>query len=63
MVVMEGDFIKENLYSTTVRCGVPGNEDSSQILYEILVDTITWEVTETRVLTDDAVNTYNLNDL
>lgn len=62
MTVMEGSFTSDTLYSTMVRCGVPGNLTASQVLYEIEVDAVTGEVTHTRVLTDNKVVTFNLNE-
>lgn len=62
MTVMEGSFTSDTLYSTMVRCGVPGNLTASQVLYEVEVDAVTGEVTQTRVLTDNKVVTFNLNE-
>lgn len=60
LTVMEGDFYNDNLYRTTVRCGVPGNVSASQMLYDIVVDATTGEVIQTRVLTDNKVVIFNL---
>lgn len=60
LVVMEGMFVDENQYETSVNCGVPGNASTSQILYHIMVDARTGEVTQTRVLTDNQVIIYHL---
>lgn len=62
LTVMEGQFYDENQYSTSVRCGVPGNASASQMLYDIVVDATTGEVTQTRVLVDNQIIKYNLND-
>lgn len=62
LTVMEGDFYNDNQYWTSVRCGVPGNASASQMLYDIIVDAATGEVTQTRVLTDNKVTIFNLND-
>lgn len=60
MTVMEGSFDNETIYSTSVRCGVPGNPYASQRLYEVVVNAFTGDVTQTRVLTDNKVVTFNL---
>ena len=60
LVVAEGKFVDDNQYITSVYCGVPGNPSASQILYDIVVDARTGEVTQTRVLTDNQVIVYHL---
>lgn len=60
MTVMEGSFDDEIFYSTSVRCGVPGNLSASQILYEVNVNSKTGEVIQKRVLTDDKIVKFNL---
>lgn len=60
MTVMQGSFDDDTYYSTSVRCGVPGNDMASQCLYEVVVNAKTGEVTQTRVLTDGKVTIYNL---
>ncbi len=60
LVVMPGT-VSGSIYSTVVRCGVPGNAGASQTLYEINADMLTGEVTQIRVLTDNQVKTFNLN--
>lgn len=60
LIVMEGEFINKNQYNTSVRCGIPGNLTATQILYDILVNLETGDVTQTRVLTDNEVIIYSL---
>lgn len=62
MTVMEGSFDDDIYYSTSVRCGVPGNFAASQRLYEVVVNAETGVVEQTRVLTDNKVVRFNLND-
>lgn len=60
LAVMPGT-VNGSIYSTVVRCGVPGNTGASQTLYEINADMLTGEVTQIRVLTDNQVKTFNLH--
>lgn len=59
LVVMEGS-IQGSIYSTMVRCGVPGNPSASQPLYEVQVDITTGDVTQIRVLTDNKITKFNI---
>ena len=63
LTVMEGTFDGDNEYWTTVRCGVPGNPSASQMLYDITVNSLTGDVVQTRVLIDNQVVEFNLNDV
>ena len=56
---MEGS-VNGSVYSTMVRCAMPGNPSASQLLYEVQVDMTNGNVTQTRVLTDNQVTTFNL---
>lgn len=59
LVVMEGS-VQGAIYSTMVRCGVPGNPSASQPLYEVQVDITTGDVTQIRVLTDNKITKFNI---
>lgn len=59
LVVMEGS-IQGSIYSTMVRCGVPGNPSASQPLYEVQVDITTGDVTQIRSLTDNKITKFNI---
>ncbi len=59
LAVMEGSS-NGTVYQTSVRCGMPGNPSASQMLYEVQVNMETGEVTQTRVLTDNKVTTFNI---
>lgn len=59
LVVMEGS-IQGSIYSTMVRCGVPGNPSASQPLYEVQVDITTGDVTQIRILTDNKITKFNI---
>jgi len=61
LTLLEGSFDDETHYSTSVRCGVPGNPTASQRLYEIIVNAETGEVTQTNILFNK-ITYYNLND-
>lgn len=59
LVVMEGS-VQGSIYSTMVRCGVPGNPSASQSLYEVQVDITTGDVTQIRILTDNKITKFNI---
>ena len=59
LTVMEGS-VNGSVYSTMVRCAMPGNPSASQLLYEVQVDMTNGNATQTRVLTDNQVTTFNL---
>ena len=61
LAVMQGS-VWGSTYSTIVRCGMPGNPSASQKLYDVEVNMNTGEVTQTRVLTDNKVVKFNLNE-
>ena len=61
LAVMQGS-VRGLTYSTIVRCGMPGNPSASQRLYDVEVNMNTGEVTQTRVLTDNKVVKFNLNE-
>ncbi len=61
LAVMQGS-VWDSTYSTIVRCGMPGNPSASQKLYDVEVNMNTGEVTQTRVLTDNKVVKFNLNE-
>ena len=61
LAVQEGGFYEDGKYHTDVRCGVPGNPSASQRLYEIVVDALTGEVTQTNVLVGGEMVRFNLN--
>ena len=61
LAVMQGS-VRGSTYSTIVRCGMPGNPSASQRLYDVEVNMNTGEVTQTRVLTDNKVVKFNLNE-
>ncbi|MGN0398981.1 MAG: S8 family serine peptidase [Blautia sp.] len=59
LTVMEGS-VNGSVYTTSVRCGMPGNPSASQMLYEVQVNMTNGDVTQTRVLTDNKVTTFNI---
>lgn len=52
--------VNGSVYITSVRCGMPGNPSASQMLYEVQVNMTNGDVTQTRVLTDNKVTTFNI---
>lgn len=62
LTVMRGEMNDENQYCTSVRCGVPGNSTATQRLYDIVVDGKTGNVIQTRVLVDNQIVEFNLNE-
>ena len=62
LAVMEGS-VNGTTYSTTVRCGMPGNPSASQALYEVNVDMVTGIASQTRMLLPDGnVVQFSLRD-
>lgn len=62
LAVMEGS-VNGTTYSTTVRCGMPGNPSASQALYEVSVDMVTGIASQTRMLLPDGkVEQFSLRD-
>ena len=62
LAVMEGS-VNGTTYSTTVRCGMPGNPSASQALYEVSVDMLTGIASQTRMLLPDGkVEQFSLRD-
>lgn len=62
LAVMEGS-VNGTTYSTTVRCGMPGNPSASQALYEVNVDMGTGIASQTRMLLPDGkVEQFSLRD-
>lgn len=59
LVVIQGS-IQDSIYSTMVRCGMPGNPSASQTLYDVQVDIYTGDVTQIRILTDNKVTKFNI---
>lgn len=63
ITVMKGNFESQTIYTTCVRCGVPGNETASQPLYWISVNAVTGVVTQKNAIITDEVITYNILDV
>lgn len=66
MIVMEGDMYEADdgnmHYFTMIRCGVPGNDEATQVLYEVDVNAANGRVRQTRVLTDNKLTIFNIMD-
>lgn len=66
MIVMEGDMYEADdgnmHYFTMIRCGVPGNDEVTQVLYEVDVNAANGRVRQTRVLTDNKLTIFNIMD-
>lgn len=60
LMVLEGSIQEDGQYHTDVRCGVPGNPTASQRLYDVVVDPLTGEVTQSNVMFDEVI-TFSLN--
>lgn len=45
-----------------IRCGVPGNDEATQVLYEVDVNAANGRVRQTRVLTDNKLTIFNIMD-
>lgn len=60
LTVMEGEFVDAVTYNAHVRCGVPGNPEASQWLYDVYVETSNGYVYEENVLTGWRTRVFNL---